>query len=246
MKVAIFCNTRTASKLVLNRLAILLKLKSLSEPFSNFIDLSKPFDVKYCRLMRDNIYNDDDAIFKITSFNYEISFDGLEFIDYTKFDKTVILNRKKLVDIVCSIYAGKYIRNGDYEDDTIDCIDYEIPAHEVLYWYVAHQVNFIKISNLIKEKNNYVEIFYEDLKNEPAIRKQFLSSFDTFFVNSNHRVQFYHRIENPLYTWRESNIKNRCINYFEIEDALKKAQDSKSLNYFELKEIIYSSMGVKI
>jgi len=246
MKVAIFCNTRTASKLVLNRLAVLLKLKSLSEPFTNFIDTSKPFNLEYCKNVRDQIYNDNNIIFKIASFNYKANFNSLDFIDYSKFDATVILNRKNLTDIVCSIYAGEYVRNENYEDDIIDCLDYTIPAQEVLVWYVANQVRFVKVTNIIKEQNNFIEIFYEDLKNEPAIRKQFLSSFDTFFVDSNHRVEFYHRIENPLYVWRESNIKNRCLNYFEVDEALQKAQDSKSLDFFELKEIIYSSMGVKI
>ena len=232
MKVAIFCNTRTASKLVLNRVGILLNLKSLSEPFSNFLEPSKPYDLEYCKNIRDQLYTDNNYIVKITSFNYKRSFDNINFIDYDMFDKTIILNRKNLTDVICSIYAGEYVRNGDYEDDTIDCADYEIPAHEVLFWYVAHQVNFIKISNLIKEKNNYIEIFYEDLKNEPFIRKQLSSTFNV-------------TIDKPLYIWRESNIKNRCINYFEVEDALKKAQQSKSLNYYELEDIIYSSMGVK-
>jgi hypothetical protein len=233
MKVAIFCNTRTASKLVLNRLAVLLKLKSLSEPFTNFIDTSKPFDLDYCKNVRDQIYKRNNCIFKISSFNYKINFDSLDFIDYTKFDATVILNRKNLTDIVCSIYAGEYVRNENYEDDIIDCLDYTIPAQEVMYWYVAHQVKFMKVTNIIKKQNNFIEIFYEDLKNELAIRKQ----IELFFNVS---------IDYPLYTWRESNIKNRCLNYFEVDEALKKAQDSKSLNYFELKEIIYSSMGEKI
>lgn len=232
MKVAIFCNTRTASKLVLNRVGILLKLKSLSEPFSNFLEPSKPYDLEYCKGIRDQLYTDNNYIVKITSFNYDESFDNINFIDYNKFDKTIILNRKNLTDVVCSIHAGRYVRNGDYEDDTIDCAEYEIPAHEVLFWYTSHQINFIKISNLIKEQNNYIEIFYEDLKNEPFIRKQLSSAFNV-------------TIDKPLYAWRESNIKNRCINYFEVEDALKKAQDSKSLNYYELEDIIYSSMGVK-
>jgi hypothetical protein len=230
MKVAIFCNTRTASKLVLNRLAILLKLKSLSEPFTNFLNPSKPFDLDYCKKMREKIYNDNNIIFKIASFNYKANFNSLDFIDYSKFDAIVILNRKNLTDIVCSIYAGEYVRDNDYEDDIIDCLDYTVPAEEVLDWYVANQVRFVKVTNIIKEQNNFIEIFYEDLKNEPAIRKQ----IELFFNVS---------IDYPLYTWRESNIKNRCLNYFEIEDALKKAQDSKSLNYFELEEIIYSSMG---
>ena len=230
--------------MVLNRLAVLLKLKSLSEPFTNFLEPSKPFDINYCEAMREKIYNSEDCISKIVSFNYEISFDSLNFIDYSRFDKVVILNRRNLTDVICSIYAGIYIRNRNYEDDIIDCDDYIIPANEVLIWYVAHQIRFIKVSSIIKKQSDYLEIFYEDLKNEPAVRKQFLSSFEDLLVESNRQVEFYHRIENPLYSWRESNIKNRCLNYFEVEEALQKAQDSQSLNYLELKDIIYSSMGI--
>jgi hypothetical protein len=209
MKVAIFCNTRTASKLVLNRLAILLKLKSLSEPFSNFTDRSSPpYTLEESIYIRDNIYDSENIIFKIASFNYNESFDSIEFIDYSKFDKIIILNRKNLVDIVCSIYAGEIIKNLNFEDDSIDCIDYIIPIDYAYIWKRTHNKNFIKVSNLIKEKsNNVLEIFYEDLKHEFLFRSQIQSFFNI-------------KIPCPLYEWRESNIKNRCLNYFEIEDII--------------------------
>ena len=218
MKVVIFCNTRTASKLVLNKVGLAVshhlqktqktRLRSLSEPFTNFLEPSKPYTLEQCIDIRNKIYTTDNIIFKIASFNYRESFDSIEFIDYSKFDKIIILNRRNLVDIVCSIYAGEVVKNSNFEDDSIDCEDFTIPIEYADRWKRTHNKNFINVSNIIKKQSsNVLEIFYEDLKKETIFRSQIESFFNI-------------KISSPLYEWRESNIKNRCLNYFEIKDIL--------------------------